>query len=60
MAKSSRRAKTAKDKSTVENKSTVRNSRATVSGPAEPDASRAGDIVAEKAAGSLIQSCHER
>jgi catalase len=46
MAKSSRRAKTAK------NKSTVRNSRTTVSGPADPDASGAGDIVAEKAAGT--------
>ena len=48
MAKSSRLAKTAKNK----NKSTVRNSRATVSGPAQPDASGAGDIVAEKAAGT--------
>jgi catalase len=48
MAKSSRPAKTAKNK----NKSTVRNSRTTVSGPAEPDASGAGDIVAEKAAGT--------
>src|SRR6187397_827198 len=46
MPKSSRPAKTAKDKSTV------RNSRTTVSGPAEPDASGAGDIVAEKAAGT--------
>jgi hypothetical protein len=46
MAKSSRPAKTAK------NKSTVRNSRTTVSGPAEPDASGAGDIVVEKAAGT--------
>src|SRR5947207_13064726 len=46
MAKSSRPAKTAKDKRIV------RNSRATVSGPAEPDASGAGDIVAEKAAGT--------
>ena len=46
MAKSSRPAKIAKDKSTV------RNSRATVSGPARPDASGAGDIVAEKAAGT--------
>jgi catalase len=33
-------------------KSTIRNSRATVSGPAKPDASGAGDIVAEKAAGA--------
>src|SRR6185503_14727165 len=48
MAKSPRPAKTAKHK----NQSTVRNSRATVSGPAEPDASGAGDIVAEKAAGT--------
>jgi catalase len=46
MAKSSRLATTAK------NKSTVRNSRTTVSGPAEPDASGADDIVAEKAAGT--------
>ena len=46
MAKSSRPATTAK------HKSTARNSRATVSGPAEPDASGAGDIVAEKAAGT--------
>jgi len=46
MPKSSRPTKTAKDKSTV------RNSRTTVSGPAEPDASGAGDIVAEKAAGT--------
>jgi catalase len=46
MAKSSRPAKTAK------NKSTVRNSRTTVSGPAEPDGSGTGDIVAEKAAGT--------
>lgn len=46
MAKSARPAKTAK------NKSTVRNSRTTVSGPAEPDASGAGDIVVEKAAGT--------
>jgi catalase len=46
MAKSSRPTKAAK------NKSTVRNSRATVSGPSEPDASGAGDIAAEKAAGT--------
>jgi catalase len=46
MAKSSRPAKTAK------HKSTERNSRTTVSGPAEPDASGAGDIVAAKAAGT--------
>src|SRR5215204_3495922 len=45
MAKSFRPAKTAKDKSTV------RNSRATVSGPAEPDWSGPGDILAEKVAG---------
>jgi len=46
MAKSSRSAKTGR------NKSTVRNSRTTVSGPAEPDASGDGDIVAEKSAGT--------
>ena len=46
MAKSSRASKKAK------NKNTARNSRTTVSGPAEPDASGAGDIVAEKAAGT--------
>src|SRR4029453_2549004 len=46
MAKSSRPAKSAK------HKSTIRNSRTTVSGPAEPDASGAGDIVADKAAGT--------
>ena len=46
MAKSSRPIKTAK------NKSTIRNSRTTVSGPAKPDASGTGDIVAEKAAGT--------
>jgi catalase len=46
MAKSSRRAKTARGKSTV------RNSRTTVSGPAQPDASGPGDILAEKAAGT--------
>ena len=45
MAKSSR---SKRSKTT----STVRNSRATVSGPAEPDASGAGDIAAEKAAGT--------
>src|SRR5688572_26315829 len=46
MAKSSRPTKTPKYKSTV------RNSRTTASGPAEPDASGAGDVVAEKAAGT--------
>src|SRR6188768_4528044 len=46
MAKSSRPAKS------VKSKSTVRNSRATVSGPAEPDTSGSGDIAAEKAAGT--------
>src|SRR4029434_4131162 len=46
MAKSPRPTKTSK------NKSTARNSRTTVSGPAEPDASGAGNIVAEKAAGT--------
>jgi len=44
MAKSSRSSKTTKKHSTV------RNSRTTVSGPAEPDASGAGDLAAEKAA----------
>src|SRR6187431_552491 len=55
MAKTSRtakRAKSAKAAKTSERKSTVRNSRTTVSGPAEPDASGAGDVVAEKAAGT--------
>jgi catalase len=46
MAKSSRSSKTPKKKSTVGT------SRTTVSGPAEPDVSGAGDIVAEKAAGA--------
>ena len=46
MAKSSQSSKTAK------NKSTARNSRTTVSGPAEPDASGVGDILAEKASGT--------
>src|SRR6185503_12148115 len=46
MAKSSRPSKTAR------NKSTVRNSRTTVGGPAKPDSSGAGDIVAEKMAGT--------
>ena len=46
MAKSSRSAKISK------HKSTVRKSRTTVSSPAKPEASRAGDIVAEKAAGT--------
>ena len=48
MAKSSRPPGT--KKMSTKNKSTVRNSRTTVSGPAEPDASGAGDIAAEKAA----------
>ena len=57
MPKSSRPSKKAKSQSSKStsksaSKSTVRNSRATVSGPAEPDASGAGDIVAEKAAGA--------
>jgi len=43
MAKSSRSSKTKKQ-------STLRNSRTTVSGPAEPDASGAGDLAAKKAA----------
>ncbi len=34
------------------NASTVRNSRATVSGPAEPDRSGVGDVLAEKSAGT--------
>src|SRR5688572_15545163 len=46
MPKSSRPTKTARSKSAV------RNSRTTVSGPAEPDASGAGDRIAEKAAGT--------
>jgi hypothetical protein len=46
MARSSQPAKT------IRNQRTVGNSRTTVSGPAEPDASGAGDIVAEKAAGT--------
>ena len=46
MAKSSRSSKTPK------NKNAVRNSRATVSGPAKPDASGARDLAAEKAAGA--------
>ncbi len=46
MAKSSRPPKTAKARSAA------RNSRTTVSGPAEPDASPAGDIVAEKTTGT--------
>ena len=44
MAKSSRSSKATKKQSAV------RNSRATVSGPADPDASGAGDVAAEKAA----------
>src|SRR5689334_23198433 len=52
MAKSSRAAKSAKNKNTSKTRSTVRNSRATVSGPAEPDTSGTGDLAAEKAAGT--------
>jgi catalase len=37
---------------TARDKSTVRNSRTTVSGPAKPDTSGSGDVVAEKAAGT--------
>jgi catalase len=48
MAKSSRAPKTSKSKTG----SIARNSRATVSGPAEHDASGASDIAAEKAAGT--------
>jgi catalase len=47
MAKSSKRTRSTRSSTT---KSAKRNSRATVSGPARPDASGAGDIVAEKAA----------
>jgi catalase len=47
MTKPSRTAKTAKNK-----KSNLRNSRTTVSGPAGPDVSGRGDILAEKAAGT--------
>src|SRR6478735_7932715 len=46
MNKPSRPAKTSR------NKSTVRNSRTTVGGPAEPDTSGTGDIVADKASGT--------
>ena len=46
MARSSQAAKTSK------NKSTVRNSRTTVSGPAKPDGSGPGGILAQKAAGT--------
>src|ERR1700754_3077830 len=46
MAKPSRPGKTAK------HKNTTRNSRTTVSGPAKPDPSGAGDILAAKAAGT--------
>ena len=49
MAKASRPVKTSKSS---KSKSTVRNSRATVSGPARSDASGAGDLAAEKAAGT--------
>src|SRR5688500_16459478 len=52
MAKSSRPAKSVKNKTTSNTTSTARNSRATVSGPAEPDTSAAGDLLAEKAAGA--------
>jgi catalase len=44
--------KTSRPTKSAKNKSTVRNSRTTVSGPAEPDASGAGDRIAEKAAGT--------
>jgi len=46
MARSSRSSKTSRTRTTV------RNSRATVSGPAAPGASTAGDILAEKMAGT--------
>ena len=53
MVKSSRPSKDQKHSRSTKNpknESTVRNSRTTVSGPAEPDASRSGDVGAEKAA----------
>jgi catalase len=53
MAKSSRSSKDTKLSQSAKNPrsgSTARNSRTTVSGPAEPDASGAGDAAAEKAA----------
>ena len=52
MAKSSRTTKHKQPAAArkTQNKSTVRNSRTTVGGPAKPDASGVGDIVAEKAA----------
>jgi len=53
MAKSSRRSKVQKQSPSAKDprkKTTIRNSRTTVSGPAEPDASGDGDVVAEKAA----------
>jgi catalase len=48
MAKSSK--STPRSKKAGKDRSTLRNSRTTVSGPAEPDAARRGDVVAEKAA----------
>ena len=45
-------AKTSRPSKPTRIKSTLRNSRTTVSGPAKPDASGAGDIAAEKAAGA--------
>ena len=47
------RSRPAKSASKSQRKSTSRNSRTTVSGPAEPEAPIRGDIVAEKAAGTL-------
>ncbi len=45
-------AKSTRPKTTPKKKSTARNSRATVSGPAAPDSSGAGDVLAEKVAGT--------
>src|SRR3954466_1863083 len=53
MAKSSRPSKPQKRSASAKSSrtgSTIRNSRTTVSGPAEPDASGIGDVVADKAA----------
>ena len=51
MPKSTRR-RTPLERSTPRKRSTLRNSRTTVSGPAAPDASGRGDVLAEKAAGT--------
>jgi catalase len=64
MAKSSRPPKDQKKSSRStqhgKNESTVRNSRATVSGPAQPDGSGAGDVAAEKAAVTRITTRKRR